>query len=444
MSQTSDQWEYVRPQFDALPYPNVPLEQPFGNHPNYLSVHSCVIPYYLRYHQVINTQDKWILDAGCGSGVKAAALAMANPGARVVGIDISPKSVELAKQRIEYHGIQNPVEFHCLAVEELPSLGYSFDYINCDETLYLLADPVDGLEAMRAVLKPDGIIRANMHSAFQRADCYRVQAFLTQLGYLRGALTQEEIALTRQTMRNLQDWTVTKREIWQPNPELETDEEKLFANFLLRGDKGTTMQAFSTMLQQAGLEFVSMVDWRTWNLEMLFKDLTDLPLAIALTMAEMSLEKQLHLFDLLHPVHRLLDLYCGHPGQAQARLPLIEWSDQQWKTARVHLHPQLKTSAFKKLLRSHANRPGMIPLDQYFQIDGRPFKLDSAYAGCLYALLETPKTVNELAQRWLQVNPLDPITLQPAPPSQGFATVRNFLANLEQVGYVLIELNSDI
>ena len=163
MTQDADQQAKNRPQFDHLPYPNVPLEQKPGNHPAYLAPHSCVIPYYLRDRRVIDPAGKWILDAGCGSGFKAMALAAANPGAHIVGIDISPKSIELAQQRVEYHGIRNPIEFYCLPVEALPSLPYTFDYINCDETLYLLPDPLAGLTTLRTV---DCVVSALLFAIF--------------------------------------------------------------------------------------------------------------------------------------------------------------------------------------------------------------------------------------------------------------------------------------
>jgi hypothetical protein len=41
--------------------------------------------------------------------------------------------------------------------------------------LYLMPDPAIALAAMKAVLKPDGIIRANLHSALQRLSFYRAQ-----------------------------------------------------------------------------------------------------------------------------------------------------------------------------------------------------------------------------------------------------------------------------
>lgn len=441
MTQELDMWAEIRHQFDELPYPNVPLEQKPGDHPAYLAAHSCVMPFYLRDRRVVDTDGKWILDVGCGSGFKALALAFANPGAHIVGIDISPKSVELAQKRIEYHRIDsNPIEFHCLSVEALAELPYTFDYINCDETLYLLPDPGAGLKAMRAVLKPDGIIRANLHSIFQRADCYRAQAVFKELGGGAGAITQEEIQLVRQTMESLQNWVVTKQELWNQNPELRTDTEKVMANFLLRGDKGFTMKEFSALLRQAELEFISMVNWREWNLEKLFKNIEELPISLALGLAEMSLEEQLHMYELLHPVHRLLDLYCGHPGQGQQRPPLEAWTAEQWQTATIHLHPQLRTRQFQAFLETGTRNSALIALDQHLPIDGQSCKLDSRIASCLYPLIAQPSAIAELCDRWLTIHPVDPITLEPMAPEQAFETMRQHVIRLEAAGYLMVEL----
>jgi len=91
-------------------------------------------------------------------------LAEANPGAKIIGIDLSEKSIKLAQQRVQYHGVEN-VEFHSILLEDLPKLGMEFDYINCDDVLYLLPDTVAGLQAMRSVLKPDGISYKSAPSA---------------------------------------------------------------------------------------------------------------------------------------------------------------------------------------------------------------------------------------------------------------------------------------
>jgi 2-polyprenyl-3-methyl-5-hydroxy-6-metoxy-1,4-benzoquinol methylase len=155
--------EKIRQQYDFLPYPECDLDFTTKDKLQSLFIHSLVTPYYLRYQQVIDTKDKIILDAGCGSGLQSLTLALANPGAKIVGVDISPKSVELSAQRLAYHGFTN-VEFHTLSLEDIESLGYQFDYINCDEVLYLLPNPAEMLKTFCGILTERGIIRSNLHS----------------------------------------------------------------------------------------------------------------------------------------------------------------------------------------------------------------------------------------------------------------------------------------
>jgi len=139
----------IREQFDFAPYPKIPVEQRPNR--NKLFRYNMLNGFYLRDQQVVSSQGKSILDVGCGSGFTTLTLALANPGAKIVGIDISETSIELAKSRLLYHGFSE-VEFYVLPVEELGTLHCQFDYINCDETLYLLSDPVAGLRAMASVL----------------------------------------------------------------------------------------------------------------------------------------------------------------------------------------------------------------------------------------------------------------------------------------------------
>ena len=437
MTDSPSHWDKIRPQFDALPYPNHPLEKHPGRDSNYLAKHNYTIPYYLRNHQVVDSTDKWILDAGCGSGFKLLALAIANPGANLVGVDISPKSLEMAQQRLDYHKVSNPFALHCLPIEALDTLPYSFDYINCDDVLYLLEDPAAGLAAMRSVLKSEGIIRANMHSALQRADYYRMQKFWAKVGCLEGSATSEEMAVVRQTMATLEDWVLAKEQTWMPA--FETDDKRIQKHHIFRGDTGITKADISTLLLRAGLEFISMGNWRQWNLEELFKNIEDLPIAVALNIASMTLEEQLYLFELLNPIHRLLDLYCGHPGQGRDRPPVEDWPDELWPNTMVHLHPQLNTAAFRACLEASAENLGLLPLDQYLKVDGQPIGVDSSFSSCLYILLSGPQSVAALVQRWQQACPLDLITLQPIPVERAFQTVQDFLMGLEKAGYIMLE-----
>jgi len=115
--------EKIRQQFDHTPYPRIPLDASPISAYGELYLHSLVTPYYLKHRKVVETAGKLILDAGCGSGYKSLVLATANPGAKVVSVDLSEASVELTRQRLNHHGFTN-AECHVMQIEDLPQLGF--------------------------------------------------------------------------------------------------------------------------------------------------------------------------------------------------------------------------------------------------------------------------------------------------------------------------------
>ena len=91
------------------------------------------------------------LDVACGSGKLTALLArIAGPGGRVVGLDFSPKMLEVARH-----------EFPAIEFREGDALNLPFDNATFDAStiafgLRNLADPVRGLSEMLRVVKPGG------------------------------------------------------------------------------------------------------------------------------------------------------------------------------------------------------------------------------------------------------------------------------------------------
>lgn len=434
-SQTTELLEKMRQQFDNAPYPKIPLEQ-FPKDPKSLYIHSIVTAQYRCNQTVVSSEGKVILDAGCGTGYKCIELAIANPGAKIIGIDLSDESVKLARQRLEYHEIRN-VEFHTMALEDLQSLGMQFDYINNDEVLYLLPDPIAGLKAMQAVLKPDGILRTNFHSALQRASYLRAQKFFKQLGLMNGNPPEEDAAIAQQTMKCIKNDVSIKARAWAPH--FETDIRPILSNHLLDGDKGWTIPEFFEAIRAADLELFSMVNWREWDLLSLFHNLEDLPFSIVMALSDKSLEEQLHLFELLNPIHRLLDVWCGHQGQAQLKLPVAEWSEEHWHHTNVHLHPQLKTEVFKQDLIQCVTQLQSFEISAHLNLVNTPVSIDSLSAGCLLPLLDAAQPMEALVQRWLQIRPINPVTLEPTSGQDAFALLRELLIPLENLGYVMLE-----
>jgi SAM-dependent methyltransferase len=436
--QASELLEKIRQQFDSCPYPRIPVDQSPKENANLLYIHNLVTPYYLRNQKVIETKGKVILDAGCGTGYKSLVLAEANPGAKIVGIDISEESVKLARHRLEHHGFDN-VEFHVLPIQDLPKLDCQFDYINCDELLYLFPEPAVALEAMKVVLKPNGIIRSNLHSAIQRFNLFRAQKVFTMMGLLDENPEELEMEAAREIMKALKDNVNLKAATWSSIYEGEDSDQNILMNYLFQGDKGYTITDMFAALRGADLEFVSMVNWRHWNLMNLFKEPDDLPAFLAISLPETSVEEQLQLFELLHPVHRLLDFWSGHPNQSKTFVPVAEWTKSDWERTQVHLHPQLLTEKFKKELIACVTEMRLFEISDHLLLTDSILSIDSSIALCLVPLLNEPQTMMSLVELWKKVRPVDPVTLEPTDTEKAFYILQKLLTKLESCGYVLLE-----
>jgi 2-polyprenyl-3-methyl-5-hydroxy-6-metoxy-1,4-benzoquinol methylase len=431
--------EKIRQQFDHTPYPRIPLEQSPQADYEELYLHSMVTPYYLQHRKVIQTEGKIILDAGCGSGYKSLVLAMANPGARIVGIDLSEASVELARQRLEHHGYSN-FECHVLKIEDLPSLGLKFDYINCDEVLYLLPDPAAGLQVLKSVLKPEGIIRANLHSALQRSDYFRSQTLFKLMGLMDESPKDAEYEAVIETMKSLKTATKLKAETWGAGYEHAEHSASLISmNHLFVGDRGFTVPELFEMLEQSDLEFLSMVNWRQWDVTELFTDPDDLPAMWGMSLAYASPAEKLRIFELLHPVHRLLDFWCSH-SSLESRAGVDDWSDTEWQNAIVHLHPQLCHDVIKAEVLRCAESGRSLEISQWVKQPAlSPVILESTEVACLLPLWETPQTMKALVERYCKIRPVNLVTLEPQDQGMAFERVRQLLNQLDAFLYVLLE-----
>jgi SAM-dependent methyltransferase len=361
-------------------------------------------------------------------------LAVANPGAKIVGIDLSEESVKLARHRLQYHGFEN-AEFYAIKIEELPSLGLQFDYINADEVLYLLPDAVAGLQAMKSVLKSDGIIRTNLHSSIGRAGVFRAQAAFKTMGLMNGTPGELEIEIVRETMEALRDEIWLKAGGW--NSEYAKDEGWILVNYLMLGDKGFSVPELFALLRASDLEFISMLAWRRWELMDLFKDPDDLPAFLAMSLPETSVEERLHLFELFHPQHRLFDFWCGNPG-TQAFVPVAEWTEADWPSARVHLHPQLRNSQAREDLTNCIASEMPFEISRYIIVPTlAPVAIDSTMAACLLPLWDGPQSAVSLVEKWLQSRAKSAVNLEPAAQETAFDEVKELLTRLEVSLYVL-------
>ena len=92
------------------------------------------------------------LDVGCGSGRVCIALKKAFPGAEVVGIDPHAESIRRAKA-----AAPAGVRFEAKTTKEMER-GAGFDLVTICDCIHDLAEPVQVLKEIRALLKPGGTL----------------------------------------------------------------------------------------------------------------------------------------------------------------------------------------------------------------------------------------------------------------------------------------------
>lgn len=319
--------------YEALPYPNVPLSQTARNALPEMFKMSYTTAQYVRTHAVIEPEGKVLLNAGCGSGWETLMMAEANPGAKIVAFDLSPASVKLTEERLRYHGFTD-TEFYVLNLLELDCLGIQFDFISLNDVLYLLEDPTDGLRAMKSVLKPEGIIRANLHHRYQRQVYFRMQEAFQMVGQFDVA-PATGAKHVREFMGSLQE-EIAKGVLW--NPANYTEDPVIMNNYLLSNDKGFTIPDLFHMLRKAELGFLGLVDMPDWSVESLFKEV---PEFVRHKLEDLSPMERLHLYELIRPAHRLIDFWVDHAGSSL----VFPWSEADWLEGSVQFNPILLDSS---------------------------------------------------------------------------------------------------
>lgn len=105
-----------------------------------------------------------LLDGGCGPGTITTDLAEVVAPAEVVGIDVEPSQIDLARKKAVERGMLN-VRFEVADLYSLPFPDESFDAIFLHGVLEHLGDPVRGLREAWRVLKRGGVLGAR-HADF--------------------------------------------------------------------------------------------------------------------------------------------------------------------------------------------------------------------------------------------------------------------------------------
>jgi 2-polyprenyl-3-methyl-5-hydroxy-6-metoxy-1,4-benzoquinol methylase len=130
--------------FDQEEYQEGPIPQ--NTIERYTLCRKPFLPAEYPFWLLRDVRGRRVLEIGCGDGCNAILLAL--KGATVVGIDISPRAIEVARKRAAFHGVADRVTFHALQLESfLTRAPGRFDVICGFAILHHLCPVLDSVMA---------------------------------------------------------------------------------------------------------------------------------------------------------------------------------------------------------------------------------------------------------------------------------------------------------
>jgi ubiquinone/menaquinone biosynthesis C-methylase UbiE len=98
-----------------------------------------------------------VADIGCGLGWSSISLALGFQRVSIDGYDLDTASIEQAEANAQDAGVEERVEFHVAAAEDIDAKG-RYDLVTAFEVIHDMAYPVEALKRMREMLAPGGVV----------------------------------------------------------------------------------------------------------------------------------------------------------------------------------------------------------------------------------------------------------------------------------------------
>jgi SAM-dependent methyltransferase len=278
-------------------------------------------------------QDIRILDAGCGTGVSTEYLVHLNPQASVVGIDLSTKALDVAKERCQRSGA-NRVEFHHLSLFDVEQLPGEFDLINCVGVLHHTSDPIRGIQALAQKLAPGGLMHIFVYGELGRWEIQLMQKAIALLQGDKKGDYRDGVQVGRQIFASLpENNRIVKydKQRWS----LENHKDENFADMYVHPQEiDYNIETLFELIDASGLEFIGFSNPSFWDLERLLGKAPEL-----VERAKELSDRQLYrLIELLDPEVTHYEFFLGRPPLIKA-----DWSDDNALLAAIpELNPCLE------------------------------------------------------------------------------------------------------
>jgi SAM-dependent methyltransferase len=123
-----------------------------------------VEPHIPSFAEFDKWKDKWVLELGCGIGT--AAMEFARNGAKYVGVDISPRSIEIAQKRYEAERAVSGFSLVLLIadIEDLYPPHHPFDLVYSFGVIHHTPHPEKAIHTAYKYLRPGGEFRLMLYN----------------------------------------------------------------------------------------------------------------------------------------------------------------------------------------------------------------------------------------------------------------------------------------
>ena len=131
-----------------------------------------------------NSYNILVAGVGLGSDIINMGFFFKKYKTRMVGIDLSPTSLDICKKRLYKYNLENDIDLIEMSLLDLnPTIHGTFDLIICEGVLHHLEDPQKGLDALKGVLKDDGCIHMMVYGKYGRTGVYQMQDLMKKINY---------------------------------------------------------------------------------------------------------------------------------------------------------------------------------------------------------------------------------------------------------------------
>ncbi|NJK63505.1 MAG: class I SAM-dependent methyltransferase [Synechococcaceae cyanobacterium SM2_3_1] len=302
--------EKVQKQYETYPYPNIPVDQPFTG---FSPLHSYILAQYARTRRLHLPQGKKALVGGCGTGWELHAVAASNPGlATITGVDLSTRSLELARERIQRHNLSqcHVMQGDILNRDDLPDEW--FDFICSYGVLHHTADPVLALCNLASRLASGGVMAVMLYNRTGRDYLHHLRQAITLLG-VYDLPREQAIDYVRSLLNSATPGSPLHAHAQQLK-QYYRDEEHIVDNFFPAQEADYSIADIPKLLEQANLAFLDIAPLEDyWQIE---RSISGINARFYDGFHRLSRIQQLLLIESLDPRRQTQNLFwCCHKDQ---------------------------------------------------------------------------------------------------------------------------------